>query len=118
MPTWPGTLPQLVLTRGFSETAPWAVLRTDMDTGPAKTRRRSTAAPRPLSAQIKVTKAQVAVFDAFLETDLAGGALAFDWVEPRTQAAATLRLTAAPTYEPTAGGSSWTITLPLEVLPS
>lgn len=118
MPAWPNTLPQLVMTSGYQEAYPWAVLRTEMDAGPAKVRRRSTAAPRPITAQIRCSSAQLADFESFVATDLAGGALAFTWVEPRTQSAASFRLREAPGYVPSAGGQWWTITLPLELLPS
>ncbi|QLH37711.1 MAG: hypothetical protein HWD60_00095 [Defluviicoccus sp.] len=40
---WPSSLPQKPLVDGFSETAPNLVVRSPMDVGPAKVRRRATA---------------------------------------------------------------------------
>jgi len=116
MPTWPASLPDDFLQSGFSETLPDNVLRSKMDIGPPKTRRRSTAAPRPIAGQQLMTTAQVATFDTFFVTTLSDGAIGFDWTHPRTGAAITLRFVSPPAYVAT-GGDFWSITLPLEVLP-
>ena len=116
MPAWPGTLPQDVFVQGYSEQPPELALRTQMDIGPAKLRRRQTAAARPLKATVGLTRAQVATLDAFFLTDLAGGALSFTWTHPRTLAAATFRFVSRPSYVPESG-ASWLAELDLEILP-
>ena len=60
MATWPGTLPDYVMQSGFSETLPNNVIRTKMEVGPPKMRRRGTAAPRPMKWKLYMTTAQVA----------------------------------------------------------
>lgn len=113
---WPGTLPQDVLVAGYAEQPPDLALRTQMDIGPAKLRRRQTAAPRPLKVTVGLTRAQVATLDAFYLTDLAGGTLSFTWVHPRTLAGVTFRFVSRPGYVPESG-ASWLADLDLEILP-
>ncbi len=115
MPAWPGILPAVPLL-GHRETAPDMVVRTEMDAGPAKLRRRFTAGVRPLEVALVLSEAQVAALDNFYVGDLAGGALSFDHFVPRTGAQAKLRFVAPPEYE-LAAPSIWRARLRLEVLP-
>ena len=116
MVTWPVTLPQDVLLEGYGEQPPDEIIRTPMETGPAKVRRRSTAGPRPVSATIDLTRDQVETLDDFYRNTLGGGALSFDWVHARTQAAAKFRFLSQPVYRPESQ-TSWLATLNLEILP-
>ena len=116
-PTWPPGLPQLVAVEGYGEAPPETAVRTTMDAGPAKVRRRTTAGIRPLSVQLDLDAAQVETLDAFYVATLEGGALAFDWVHPRTQAAASLRFVRPPAYRPQGSDAAWRTVLQLEVLP-
>ncbi len=59
----------------------------------------------------------MATLDDFYASTLAGGALQFDWVHPRTSAALAYRFVEPPAYAPVARGRLWTATLKLEVLP-
>lgn len=116
VPTWPAGLPQYFIVRGYAEGLPDNVLRSESDIGPAKTRRRSSAAPWPVSGTILATQAQYETFRAFVANDLAAGALPFNLPNQRATSGTWLvRLTeavdvsfAAPYYE---------IALSLEVLP-
>ncbi len=116
-PTWPVGLPQLVAVDGYGETPPDTTLRTAMGAGPAKVRRRTTAGIRPLSVHLDLDAAQVETLDTFYLETLQGGALAFDWVHPRTQAVATLRFVRPPAYRPQGSDASWRAAVQLEVLP-
>jgi hypothetical protein len=80
-------------------------------------RRRFTAAPRPLWVMLRMTSAQVELFEAFVREDLQDGALPFGWVHPRTQEPAMLRLTAPYVLAPQGRGLRWRVLLQLEVLP-
>jgi hypothetical protein len=113
---WPSSLPPLPLAADYADTLPDTLARTQMDAGPAKVRRRTTAAVRPLTASFLFTKAQCATLQTFYEDTLAGGALAFDWILPRTGAAASLRFLAPPTFG-SPSGKWWRVTCQLEVLP-
>lgn len=79
---WPIELPQIPLRAGYSDTAPNNLLRSDMDTGPAKVRRRSTAKPHIAACSYVFDDAKAMIFEDFAEHTLAGGALAFDWWHP------------------------------------
>jgi hypothetical protein len=91
-PIWPAALPQYLLTRNYSEDDPDTVIRTQMDAGPAKIRRRFTAAVRQLAGMIVVDEDQLDTLSDFFMNDCAGGAIAFQWTMQRRQ-----RDTAEPT---------------------
>lgn len=120
MPDWPATLPQVLPVAGYSETPPDTALRTQMDAGPAKVRRRFTAQVRPINATLILTAAQVQILDDFYVTTLEGGALPFDWIHPRDTASpptvVQFRFVRPPQYaalEP----DIWQAPVELEILP-
>ncbi len=115
MPAWPGILPAVPLL-GHRETAPDMVVRTEMDAGPAKLRRRFTAGVRKFQVPLVLSDAQVQALDNFFVTDTAGGSLRFDYMHPRTGAVIKCRFVAPPEYDLVAP-SKWRATLSLEVLP-
>lgn len=92
MPTWPSSLPDYVLVQGYEEGAPNTLVRTQMDKGPDKVRRRSTAGTRTFAVQMELDSTQTATLETFIDQDLDGGALRFDWVHPRTQASVQFRV--------------------------
>jgi len=116
-PVWPAGLPQDVLTDGFGEQLAEVVLRTQMDAGPAKMRRRFTAGVRVFNVATSLTRTEAATFETFFGTTLLGGALAFDWVHPRTLATVAFRFRKAPTLRPEPGAKLWRAEMELEVLP-
>lgn len=114
--SWPETLPGDVLVAGYSESLPNAVLRTEMDAGPAKVRRRSTAAARPLRATMALTRTQAAALDTFFTTTLSMGSLPFTLTHPRTLSQVSFRFVSPPVLVPVSG-AEWSAELDLEVLP-
>lgn len=116
-PVWPLSLPQRPLAQGFNEQVPNTLIRTQMEAGPPKVRRRFTAGIRTMDMQLRITPAQVDALDVFYDSTLQGGALPFDWVHPRTGVAATYRFVEPPSYATMARGRLWTATLKLEILP-
>lgn len=116
MAIWPASLPQVLTVESYREQPPDVVLRTQMDAGPDKVRRRFTAGIRPVQGQIWCTKTQVATLDAFYVTTLLGGSLPFDWQNSRTLTAASLRFRKPPTYEPD-HKDLYRVGLELEILP-
>lgn len=93
MPSWPGSLPQDPVWNALQATGPnsgW--IRTQMDVGPAKERRRSTTSPRVYQMTLaQVTEAQLATFETFFESTLQMGTLAFDMNDPITGASKSWR---------------------------
>lgn len=76
MVIWPATLPIPSLD-GYSLESGDPTVRTDMDAGPARVRRRFTAAPDSASLGFVLTDAQMAAFRAFWDGDIQQGAAWF-----------------------------------------
>lgn len=76
MATWPTSLPSPSL-EGYGLTAGNPVIRTDMESGPARVRRRFTAAPDTVTLRFTFTDAQMAAFRTFWNTDAQQGAAWF-----------------------------------------
>lgn len=96
-PAWPSTLPS-----PLDDTADYAplmdnVIRSSMETGSPKTRRRFTAVPETFTGGVLLTGAQCATLLAFAVTTLQD-VLPFDWKDFRTGAAATYTFQKRPTF--------------------
>ena len=119
MATWgsTATLPAFTefLIETYQETAPNNVIRTQMEIGPDKVRRRGTSAPTPFSGTMLMTSSQVSNLLTFFDTTLNYGAESFDAVHPRTTVAATVRFTAPPQISPM--GADWQVAMSFEILP-
>ena len=118
---WPATVPSGALADSFAERPGQSVLTTAMAAGPAKKRRRTTAAPAELDVTLLLDPIEVDDFQAWFDGPLAGGALSFDFTHPRTRAPVTCRMRgdAVPVFKPVSGqrGTLWHVVLQLEVLP-
>ena len=116
MAAWPETLPQSPLAEGFRETPADASLRTMMETGPAKLRRRTTAAAATLSLGYLMGTAQLAALDGFYAGTLQGGTLAFDFTHPVPVETVSCRFRQPPARAALNGGY-FRVAVELEVLP-
>lgn len=117
MASWPATLPSLPLLRGWSESEPDIVLRTPMEVGPPKGRRRSTAGVRPQTVSLVLTLDERATFRTWFADQVAHGALPFQWTHPIERVAIALRITAPPKWDSVGDPKQVQLTLQLEVLP-
>lgn len=97
---WPSGLPQKPNRDDYTETPPNVVLRTETDIGPAKLRKRYTAAPVMFTLSVDCTPSEVEAFDTFFYTTTSYGVLSFDWDHPRTGDPATMRFVSMPRYTP------------------
>lgn len=113
---WPSSLPQRPTVGGYQERFAETTLRTTMDAGTAKVRRRFTAAPRQIEATFKVNAAQTGILKTFFEDMTAGGALPFGWTHPREGTPATFRFLEAPRVAAITG-TLFTVAVKLEHLP-
>lgn len=77
---WPAGLPQVV-EKGFTESIGLNVLRTPMDAGPAKMRRRSLR-PSIMNVTLLLTTAQVTTLETFVFSTIQGTAR-FGFPHPR-----------------------------------
>lgn len=104
---WPLTLPLWPLLETYGEQMAEYAIHSDL-AGVPMSRRRTTAAPRPVKASVRLTLAQVATFDGFYESDTKGASVPFTWTHPRDGAVAaafaegpTIRALTPKVYEVT-----------------
>ena len=95
MPTWPAGVSFIAHPDTFRESGPLGnVIRTPMEHGPVKSRRRFTAAPRAVTGQTDImTNAMIDIFEVWFRDLIADGALSFTAVNPRTNLSKTYRFT-------------------------
>ena len=115
---WPLTLPQKPNTN-YSESSGVLILRTPMEAGPAKMRRRGVR-PSPLQLTFDMSTAQVALLETFAK-DTLQGITRFGFPHPRTEEIVEVRII------PQGDGAlfsinymmpdRWSVSLQLEVLP-
>lgn len=115
MDSWPGTLPLLKTLRGYSETPPDTILRTEMDAGVDKIRSQTSTGARPIKGSMRLTTAQIAYLDTFYWTTLGRGALSFTASHPRTDATETFRFTKPPNYDHRSG-DFYLVPIELEII--
>jgi hypothetical protein len=116
-PGWPVSLPP-PLVAGISYSSAPNVIRSQMDAGAAKVRRRFTAVPETVAFSLVLTEAQVQVLQDFVEITLSD-VLPFDWIDFRKPSgtAVTYRFTKRPAYTPRdQTGRYWTAQVELEQL--
>lgn len=114
--TWPSTLPTYPLYDGFEERVPLNTIRTEMEYGPPKVRRRSTAGIRTFALTFALTKSQVASLDTYYVTTLVSGTCQFTGAHPRTGADTSYRFVVPPRYS-ALSCDIWRASFELEVLP-
>ena len=117
MPTWPLSLPQQLLQRGYRESLVDNVIRTSVDAGPEKRRQRFTATVRPLSGGMIMSSAQLDTLMTFYNDDIASGALAFDFAAPRDQATMLSVVLKQPPGWTNLGGDNYAVNLEMEIQP-
>ncbi|WP_291299287.1 hypothetical protein [Elioraea sp.] len=117
MPAWPSTLPGAAEIEGYSERPTDLAIRTPMDVGPAKVRRRYTAGVTAIEGTMLMSAAQTVTLMAFWRDTTAAGSLSFDWTHPRTGEVARVRFTVPPELRPEDAGALWRASLRMEILP-
>lgn len=117
IPTWPTTLPQFVLRGGYTEGFQNTVLFSPTDSGRTKRRQRFLNSPRELNVIIPMDNAELAIFTAFLEEELAGGALSFSFPHPRLGTTVTVAMKEVPDPFRPEGALTYLVALKLEILP-
>lgn len=119
---WPGSLPQAFEQSGYGEGVADMLTEVQPDTGPPITRRRSTAATRPVGGSMVLTSAQLSALKTFFNTTLLGGSLPFtfpaqvDAGSPAVDWLVKFTKSALPKWTPL-GGDYWRASFGLTVLP-
>lgn len=120
IPAWPETLPYIPTVNGTGpQTLYQAPLRTEMEDGPVRQRRRSTATWSAVALRFRMTNAQYQTFKDFVTDTLNHGASRFTmpvWQPGATEPipVKTVQLTGDPVVE--ALGPVNFVSLPLSVL--
>lgn len=81
---WPPGLPQAPQLGSFTKRLPKLTIRSSVDAGLDKVRRRFTTAPVLHDMSLKLTRTQVAIFRTFFLETTKGGALPFTWKDAET----------------------------------
>lgn len=119
--SFPPSLSRAPLVSSLTETPGKATIRSEMDQGEAKVRRRFTGDIREFPVDLQLTRTQLAIFDEFYLVTTKAGSLSFEWRHPRTGATADFRFLERPQYRPLAsrgdGSEWWLVSFPMEMLP-
>jgi hypothetical protein len=116
MPEWPSTLPDEPIESGYEETFADNLLRTEMDKGPPKVRRRTQANVNKATFPFIFTKAELGYFTTFYKVDLAEGALPVDWTHPIHGTSIQFNIVPPVKVTPI-GGGFFSVNLTVEILP-
>jgi len=90
---WPDGLPITLLMEGLAAKRNSNVVRTQMDAGPNKTRRRYTAATKTFTGKMFLDAAQRTELERFYSVSLADGVLRFNFTDPQTLESGEFRFT-------------------------
>lgn len=119
MPIWYPELPQRPLQRGFSWSAAKNRIETEMESGPKKRRRRTSVLLGSMTLIYRMSKEQLAAFEAFYRDELADGSFVFDLPDPRLpiETEEFLRVAIQETYsiEPVRSDAVWDVSFSVEV---
>lgn len=115
MATWPETLPP-PYTGSLNISPPDNVIRSGMDTGPAKVRRRTTANITPHEFVMRLSKAQAVTLYNFHKEDTFSGADEFDYYDEFLEQNIKARFVSPPKIGHLEA-DTWTAQVSLEILP-
>lgn len=79
---WPLDLPQRPQVESYSKKHPNQLLRSEMETGSAKVRRRGKSKPHQLTLKYIFDTNELQLFTDFVEIAISDGAVCFDWPHP------------------------------------
>lgn len=109
--TWPQSLPQVLILDGLNAEKQNSVVRTEMDAGPAKQRRRYTISQKDFNGSIVVTESQRKILEDWYD-NVIGGVLRFVMKDPQTLLPAEFRF--KKHYKEDSLDGNWRITMELE----
>lgn len=113
MPTWPSQFCPLI--NSYQESPPDNVIRTKMDKGPDKIRRRTTANIRPVSFKMFLKNEDIQILDDFYVIETFSGSEPFDFINPRSKQSVKARFVSFPIYSNRSTG--YEVSVQLEILP-
>lgn len=118
---WPTTLPQVPQFNGYKRSLPNNLIRSSMDTGSDKVRKRGRFKPEVVSATYLLDNAQKTTLENFVHDNLAEGAICFNWPHPELNKLVRARLKAGNNgifdIQPYSTSLMWQVSLELEIWP-
>ena len=90
---WPDGLPNTLFINGLSAKRNSNVIRTQMDAGPKKARRRYTASTKNFTGKMLLNESQRFELEQFYRVTLADGVLRFNFTDPQTLESGEFRFT-------------------------
>jgi len=115
MAAWPVDLPEFFRVASYSETSADNLIRTKMDVGPAKVRRRTGTNVRRVSGSMWLTPTQYTSMETFFNVTQDHGATTFT-MDDAHGINQTWRFVSPPSYT-TVGPENWQVRLNLEQMP-
>ena len=120
--SWPTTLPQHTLQDSFQYNPTSGVIRTDMEAGYPKIRRRFTATVTSYDITMVMTTAQVVIFETFFRDSLKYGTVRVNFpnpLDPNLTLAEFRWVSEGSPYQimPRESTIDWTVSFRLERLP-
>ena len=109
---WPSSLPQVMILDGQKAKKKPNVIRTQMDAGPQKARKRYTVQTKEFTGSIIINELQREILEAFYDSTLGSGVLRFTMKDPQTLLPAEFRF--LNEYKEDALDGLWQITMNLE----
>lgn len=114
---WPSSLQSVLNADSFTLDIGDTAIRSDMDVGPQKVRRRSTKGIDKVSCTINMVYTLYEDLYYFYDVTTNGGVLSFDFPHPITGDPATWRFLAPPQVSPMSGGYQFRVSMQWEKLP-
>lgn len=112
---WPATLRDTLEAAGFSQSARPNSIRTNIEAGLDKVRRRYTSPTILVNGSMILTHAQYVTMEYFYNTDLQGGVNRFKFKDPATDIIYEYRMISPPKYN-SIGGPYYRVSLEMERL--
>jgi len=113
MTAWPGSLPQTPLVQGYVQSYKDTAIRSTMDQGPDKLRRRVTKPLRLVQMQFMMTLAQVQTLRTFYNTTIQGIGLV-DMTDSLTGVTTNYRFVGPPSFN-FVEANNWAVGITFEV---
>lgn len=114
---YPATLPDAPLRSGYNQKQQSNVVRSSVDVGEAKVRRRYTDPIYNENWQMILTPVQIPIFNSWFNTDLQSGVLRFTFNDPVTDTASEYRFLDMPAFSPYGKHGSFSVSFTVEKLP-
>lgn len=119
---WPVALPQAPITAKVTGSDEPAVVRTAMDAGPPKVRRRYSAPWESWTVLLRVTRLQLETLNTFFRTTTEAGALPFEWKHFETGNQVDMRFRGPPQKRANAPRNAgkldlWDVEFEVELVP-